>query len=71
MVGDQMWEINYDYVYDTANPGSTVRPLNFQGSHLPASGTQTFVTITAVPEPAMLACVGIGLAGMLLARRRK
>ena len=26
------------------------RPLNFAGSHVPASGTQTFVTITAVPE---------------------
>ncbi|RLT19141.1 MAG: PEP-CTERM sorting domain-containing protein [Planctomycetota bacterium] len=55
MVGSQIWEIDYAYVYDTATPGSTVRPLNFQGSHLPGTGSQTFVTITAVPEPATLA----------------
>ena len=34
---------------------TTAQPLNFQGDYLPASGTQTFVTITAVPEPAKLA----------------
>ena len=53
-VGSQRWEIDYDYAYNTAAP-TTAQPLNFQGDYLPASGTQTFVTITAVPEPATLA----------------
>jgi len=66
-VGSQMWEIDYAYVYDTVTPGSTVRPFNFQGSHLPASGTQTFVTITAVPEPATLA-LGAAAAGRMMGR---
>jgi uncharacterized protein with beta-barrel porin domain len=72
MVGSQMWEIDYAYVYDTESPGSTVRPLNFQDSHVPASGTQTFVTVTAVPEPSTLALCAAAAAGLAaLARRRR
>jgi len=72
MVGDQMWQIDYAYVYDTENPGSTIRPLNFQGSHQPGTSTQTFVAITAVPEPttlALLAAASLGLT-VVAARRR-
>jgi autotransporter-associated beta strand protein len=73
MVGSQMWEIDYAYVYDTVTPGSTIRPLNFQGSHQPGTGTQTFVTITAVPEPSTFAMALAGLAcgGYVVRRRRK
>ena len=45
-----------DLACSPASPGEPAclqeisRPLNFAGSHVPASGTQTFVTITAVPE---------------------
>jgi len=72
MVGSQMWEIDYAYVYNTENP-NTLRPLNFQGSHVPGTGTQTFVTITAVPEPstlALLAAAAAGLAALALPHRR-
>jgi hypothetical protein len=48
-VGSQLWEIDYDFV------GTVTEPLNFRNSYVPASGTQTFVTVTAVPEPATLA----------------
>ncbi len=63
-VGSQMWEIDYDYAYN----GSNTQPLNFSGDFLPVSGTQTFVTITAVPEPATLALLGIAGLGIAAAR---
>ena len=50
MMGSQFWEIDYANACNTATP-TTTRPLNFQGSHVPATDTQTFVAITAVPEP--------------------
>jgi len=73
MAGSQLWEIDYAYVYNTATPGSTVRPLNFQGSHLPATGTQTFVAVTAVPEPSTyaMALAGLACGGYVVRRRRK
>jgi hypothetical protein len=71
MVGSQMWEIDYAYVYDTETPGSTVRPLNFQGSHQPGTGTQTFVTVTAVPEPATLALRAAAAAGLAAVARSR
>jgi autotransporter-associated beta strand protein len=71
-VGSQLWEIDYNYAYDTASP-TTIQPLNFQGDYLPSSGTQTFVAITAVPEPSTLALLGIGgvLAAWAASRRRR
>ena len=69
-VGSQEWEIDYNYAYNTANP-TTTRPLNFQSDYAPASGTQTFVTITAVPEPATLVLLAAGVAGLAALRRRK
>ena len=47
MVGSKLWEIDYAHACNTA---TTTRPLSFQGSHVPATDTQTFVAITAVPE---------------------
>ena len=71
-VGSQMWEIDYDYAYDPADLAA-IRPLNFQGSHVPGTGTQTFVTVTAVPEPTTLALVAAaaGLAALAARRRRR
>jgi len=69
-VGSQQWQIDYDYAYNTANP-TTIRPLNFQSDYAPASGTQTFVTITAVPEPATLVLLAAGVMGLAALRRRK
>jgi hypothetical protein len=69
-VGSQQWEIDYDYVYNTVTP-STIRPLNFQSDYAPVSGTQTFVTITAVPEPATLVLLAAGVAGLAALARRK
>jgi autotransporter-associated beta strand protein len=71
-VGSQQWQIDYNYVYNTASP-TTIRPLNFQGDYLPSTGTQTFVAITAVPEPATIAMALAGLAcgGYSVVRRRK
>jgi hypothetical protein len=44
------------------------QPLNFRSDYAPASGTQTFVTITAVPEPATYAMALAGLGGVLAYR---
>jgi hypothetical protein len=68
-VGSQLWEIDYDYVYDTASP-TTIRPVNFRDDYAPASGTQTFVAITAVPEPATLVLLAAA-AGLALLRRAR
>ncbi|MFM8495579.1 MAG: autotransporter-associated beta strand repeat-containing protein [Planctomycetia bacterium] len=71
-VGSQQWEIDYNYMYDTVSP-TTIRPLNYQGDYLPSSGTQTFVAITAVPEPSTyaMALAGLTIGGYSMWRRRK
>jgi len=70
--GGQLWEIDYDYTYDTGSP-TTTRPLNFQDDYAPTSGTQKFVAITAVPEPStcMMALAGLACGGYLVSRRRR
>ena len=67
-VGSQMWEIDYDYAYN----GSNTQPLNFSGDFLPVSGTQTFVTVTAVPEPStyLMLVIAAGM-GAIAARHRR
>ena len=69
-VGDQQWRIDYNYVYDAGNP-TTIRPLNFQSDYQPTSGPQTFVAITAVPEPSTscLALAGLAAVAWTAARR--
>jgi fibronectin-binding autotransporter adhesin len=64
-VGGQEWRIRYDYVYNPAAP-TTTRPLNFTSDYVPVAGTQTFVAVIAVPEPAAigLSVVGVGLAAV-------
>jgi len=57
--GSQLWEITYN---------SPSGGLNFTGDYLPNS---SFVIVTAVPEPSTLALLAAGIAGMLLACRRK
>ncbi|MFM7243368.1 MAG: autotransporter-associated beta strand repeat-containing protein [Planctomycetaceae bacterium] len=60
-VGTQQWLIDYD-----APAGAT----NFTGDYLPGS---SFVTITAVPEPATyaMALAGLACGGCFMWRRRK
>jgi hypothetical protein len=41
------------------------------GRSVPASGTQTFVTVTAVPEPATLALFAAAAGLAAVARRRR
>ncbi len=70
-VGSQMWEIDYDYAYNTASP-TTTQPLNYSADFLPGSGTQTFVTVTAVPEPSTYVMLAIAAGiGAIAARRRR
>ena len=46
------------------------QPLNFQGDYLPVSGTQAFVTVTAVPEPSTYVMLAIAAGiGAIAARR--
>lgn len=58
-VGSQLWEIDYN---------STTAGLNFTSDYLPSS---SFVTVTAVPEPATLVLIAAaaGLAAILRRRR--
>ncbi|MFM8497300.1 MAG: beta strand repeat-containing protein [Planctomycetia bacterium] len=58
-VGSQLWEIDY-------NRTSSAGLANFTGDYVGSN----FVTVTAVPEPSTLVLIGIGLGGLLLARRR-
>jgi len=52
--------------------GSNTQPRNYSGDFLPASGTQTFVTVTAVPEPSTYVMLAIaGGIGAIAARRRR
>ena len=60
-VGDQEWEINY---------AATSGGLNFTGDYVSGS----FVTVTAVPEPASLGLVataGLAALGWTMRRRRR
>jgi len=63
MVGSQMWEIDYAYRVG----GSNIQPLNFTSSQ---DTNGSFVTITAVPEPASLALLAAAAGLAAVARRR-
>jgi autotransporter-associated beta strand protein len=63
-VGSQLWKIDYDYQIGGAN----IQPLNFTADQNTAG---SFVTITAVPEPATLVLLGIGGAIAAWAARRR
>jgi hypothetical protein len=58
-----------------SRPPASRRPPGFDGQddhrHLPASGSQTFVTITAVPEPATLALLAAAAGLISLTHRRR
>ena len=69
-VGSQEWQIDYAYQYDTNSP-TTLQPLNYPASHVPGTGQQTFVAVTAVPEPAVACLVVAGLASLPLVMRRR
>ena len=59
LVGNQWWRIDYD---------SSAGGLNYTGDYQPSS---SFVTITAVPEPATLALFAAAAGLAALARRRR
>ena len=52
---------------------SNTQPLNYSGDFLPASGTQTFVTVTAVPEPStyVMLAIAAGIGAIAARCRRK
>ena len=60
-VGSQLWEIDY-------NRTSATGLDNFTANYLPWS---SFVTVTAVPEPATLVLAGVGGAILACAARRR
>jgi len=55
---------------NTSSP-TTIQPLNDSGDFLSASGTQTFVNVTAVPEPStyVLLAIAGGIAAVAARRR--
>jgi hypothetical protein len=63
-VGSQLWEIAYDYVVG----GSNIQPLNFTSSQDTGG---SYVTVTAVPEPATLVLLAAAAGLAALARRRR
>lgn len=64
-VGSQLWEIDDDYQIG----GSNIQPLNFTASQDTGG---SYVTVTAVPEPATLVLLAsaAGLAGLATRRKR-
>jgi hypothetical protein len=64
-------DFNYDGVFDGGDYGVIDNNIQAQGAAFPTGGSASLSGVTAVPEPASVAAIGLAAAGLLGGRGRR